>query len=177
MQQEIWKDIPGYLGLYKVSNLGNVIGTKRKGTNGAPLKQHVSKAGYYYIHLYKNGVGKPFKIHRLVAITFIPNPENKSQINHKDGNKLNNNVENLEWATPKENTQHALKVLNVKRCSGIKHPKSLKIAIYENGKYVGISYGHHSTAKRIGCSPSGVEYLLKNQTTSKKGFKLKVLCK
>lgn len=69
--------------------------------------------GYLYVDLYKNGKRKRFYIHRLVAETFIPNPENKPYINHIDGNPKNNNVGNLEWCTPLENVEHASKVLGV----------------------------------------------------------------
>lgn len=69
--------------------------------------------GYLYVDLYKNGKRKRFYIHRLVAETFIPNPENKPYINHIDGNPKNNNVSNLEWCTPLENVEHASKVLGV----------------------------------------------------------------
>jgi len=72
------------------------------------LKQQTDKQGYKTIKLYDDGDGtyKRYKIHRLVAITYIPNPNNLLQVNHKDGNKQNNHVDNLEWVTPKENTQH-----------------------------------------------------------------------
>ncbi len=103
--KEIWKDIPNYKGLYQASNLGRV---KNKKTNKI-LKSSLSmKNGYNQLVLCKNDEHKVFKIHRLIAKTFIPNPENKPQVNHIDGNKQNNNVENLEWCTIKENLNHAI---------------------------------------------------------------------
>lgn len=101
MNKEIWKDIKGYEGLYQVSNMGEV---RRVGRN-KPL--YKSLRNYYGVKLSKNNIKKYFNIHKLVAETFIPNLSNKEQVNHIDGNKLNNNVENLEWVTPSENTKHA----------------------------------------------------------------------
>ena len=114
--EEIWKDVVGYEGLYQVSNLGRVrsLDHMRRCKNheymqkGRILKNGFDRGkAYFRICLSKNGIVEYFTIHRLVAQTFIPNPENKPQVNHKDGNKLNNNVNNLEWATVSENIQHA----------------------------------------------------------------------
>lgn len=111
-QKEIWKDIPKYERLYKVSNYGNVKSMpKRIGRynrkNIILLKPKLHKSGYIQYCLTKNGVAKSFLAHRIVAETFIDNHMNKSQVNHIDGNKANNQVINLEWCTPKENTRHA----------------------------------------------------------------------
>jgi hypothetical protein len=91
---------------YEVSTLGNI----RNVLTGKVLRQSI-KCGYFHVTLTYNKLSKSFKIHRLVAITFIENPENKSDVNHKDKNKLNNKLENLEWMTRKEN--------NIHRCQGI----------------------------------------------------------
>lgn len=90
---EIWKDINGYIGLYQVSNLGNVKSIKRN----VILKPNSHTKGYLKVHLYKGGVKSAKYIHRLVAESFIPNPKNYLQVNHKDENKKNNIVDNLEW--------------------------------------------------------------------------------
>lgn len=109
MENEIWKDVVGYDGLYQVSNLGRVKSVGSYYHKEIILKEQFFKQGYSKTTLYKKGKPKSFKTHRLVALAFIHNPENKPQINHKDGNKSNNCVDNLEWVSAKENMQHALK--------------------------------------------------------------------
>ena len=121
--KEIWKDIKDYEGLYQVSNLGRVKSceryrkTKNNGKCIVPekiLKLNTGKDGYLRIDLCYNNKHKNCQVHRLVAQTFIPNPENKPQVNHIDCNRQNNNVSNLEWVTPQENTQHAKKLGRLK---------------------------------------------------------------
>ena len=109
--KEIWRDIKEYEGLYKVSNLGRVK-TLHSGKN--KMKNNIKKFrkchdGYYRVNLYKEKhIKSPF-VHRLVAQAFIPNPNNYSCINHKDENKLNNNVNNLEWCTKQYNNKYSAK--------------------------------------------------------------------
>ena len=103
--KEEWKDIEGYEGLYRVSNTGKVLSVRRNrefSLNPNPL--------YVNVSLSKEGDSKSFSVHRLVAKAFVPNPENKTDVNHIDGNKLNNNSWNLEWTTKSENIKHALKL-------------------------------------------------------------------
>ena len=119
--EEIWKDIKGYEGLYQISNLGRVKSISRKintfygyrKTKEKILKSSYDKDGYLKITITNNWKHKTHKIHRLVAEAFIPNPDNKPTINHIDGNKLNNSIDNLEWATRKEQTKHMHEVLKV----------------------------------------------------------------
>ena len=95
---EIWKDIKGYEGLYQVSNLGRVKSLKRTTTKEHILKYHYTKRGYCRISLFKNGHKKNFFVHLLVMNTFNPNNTDRMlQVNHKDENKLNNCIDNLEW--------------------------------------------------------------------------------
>ena len=101
---EEWKDIKGYEGLYKISNLGNIKNFKNQ-----IHASSIDKYGYLQVVLYYKEKPKCFRVHRLVAEAFIPNPENKPTVNHKDGNKQNNCIGNLEWNTIKENSQHAWK--------------------------------------------------------------------
>lgn len=105
--KEVWKDIKGYEGSYKVSNLGRIQSNK----NNRPkiLKFGYNAKGYDLVHLCKHGEKKSFKVHRLVLIAFDCNLDNKPQVNHIDGNKNNNNLFNLEWCTNKENIEHAVK--------------------------------------------------------------------
>lgn len=106
MSKEIWKDIEGYEGLYQVSNLGRVKSKLRKGR----ILKPINTKKYYSVILCKNSTTKEIYVHRLVAYAFIPNPQNKPFINHIDGNKQNNYVENLEWCTQSENCRHAYKI-------------------------------------------------------------------
>lgn len=101
LNSEIWKDIQGYEGLYKVSNLGRV--KNRKGLIMSPELYH---KGYYRVQLYNKGKRKHERINRLVALAFIPNPNNYPMVNHKDENKLNNKADNLEWCTHKYNCNY-----------------------------------------------------------------------
>ena len=112
--EEIWKDIPGYEGVYQVSNLGQVKSLqmwssvqRRYCQREKIMKQYQSTTGYFQINLKTEGTRKLGLVHRLVAQAFIPNPDNKPQVNHKDGNKRNNSVSNLEWVTNAENMDHA----------------------------------------------------------------------
>lgn len=107
--KEIWKNIDDYNGLYQVSNLGNVLSINWNNTNSTKLLTPYIHGGYLRVGIRTNKCLKNYMIHRLVAKAFIPNPLNKPQINHIDGNKLNNRVDNLEWVTAQENTQHAIK--------------------------------------------------------------------
>jgi hypothetical protein len=110
-----WAEIKGYEGLYQVSSFGIVRslpriikqGSRVVRVNGKTLTQCNDGRGYRIVVLSKNGVHKSIRVHRLVADAFLSNPENKSEVNHIDGNKENNKVSNLEWATRSENMAHA----------------------------------------------------------------------
>lgn len=105
--QEIWKDIPGYEELYQISNLGRVRSYKL-GYKFCDRLVYKHK-GYIRTALCKNNRCIHFYVHRLVAQVFLPNPDNLPEVNHKDGNKTNNCVDNLEWCTRQENMNHARK--------------------------------------------------------------------
>lgn len=109
--EKVWKQIPGYEGLYEVSSDGEVRSNKRATTSGKILKQYVSKRnGYCYVCLSKDNKATTKRVHGLVASAFFGERVEGSQINHKDGNKRNNRVENLEYCTQSENMRHAYKM-------------------------------------------------------------------
>lgn len=141
---EVWKDIPNYESLYQASSLGKIRSlahTRKNGTNEYKQKGKILKfnknnyGGYYRVCLCKDGKSKSYWVHRLIALTFIDNPQNKETVNHINGNKLDNRLENLEWATQKEQVEHMHNVLgvpysNYKYC----HIKKRKRIIRNDGK-------------------------------------------
>ena len=129
---EIWKDIKNYEGLYQVSNLGRVRSLDHIRKNGKKenqiylskgriLKAAVQKkGGYVFVVLSKDGKTKGYRVHRLVADAFIDNPNNYRCVNHKDENKTNNNVNNLEWCTHKYNNNYGTKPLRIAKANSKK---------------------------------------------------------
>lgn len=110
--QPKWKDIVGYENEYQINQFGEIRTLKDspKLKKYDVLKPQISKRnGYVYQMLYKNGKEKLLRVHRLVAMAFLPNPNNLPQVNHKDGNKQNNSVDNLEWCEQSDNMKHAYK--------------------------------------------------------------------
>ena len=117
-ESEIWKDVVGYEGLYKVSNKGDIYSVGRislqgRKIGGQSLKPICNKYGYLRVNLCKDGKVKSKYNHRIVAQAFVPNPNNYPAINHKDENKTNNYVENLEWCTYKYNANHGTRIKRI----------------------------------------------------------------
>lgn len=156
---EEWKDIKGYEGLYQVSNFGRVK-SFQTGSDYI-LNQVKDWDGYMQLQLYKNNKPTTCKIHRLVANAFIPNPENKPQVNHIDEDKTNNMVSNLEWATAKENCNHGT---HNERIS--KPVKAIDIANGEWNEY----YSTRECARQLSIDHSSITKQLKGKLRRVGGY-------
>lgn len=168
---EIWKKVNEF-GDYQVSNMGNIkspdfvlqVPTGQKYIRkGKILKPYKSKKGYLNCDLRINGKRKNVQVHRFVALAFIDNPENKPQVNHKDGNKTNNCVENLEWCTNSENQIHAFK--NNLQKGDFSHPNSkltLEQVLYiKNHCIIGSKeYGMQAMAKKFNICHNSVKQII-----------------
>lgn len=119
MRKEEWRMIPGYEGLYMVSSIGRV-----KNCRTGKIMKPFEYKGYLQISLTKNGIRKTYRVHRLVAMAFIPNPNNLPEVNHKDEDGSNNCVDNLEWCTRKYNNNYGTRVTRAAK------KKSIKVAQY-----------------------------------------------
>ena len=178
---EVWKDATGYEGIYECSSLGHIRTAKGKTTyrtlNGKEqkkiwkqriLKDKNPKGREFRISLWKDGELKDWQAHRLIAMTFIPNPENKPCINHIDGNPKNNQVNNLEWTTYTENQNHAFEndlvgtnkkiVLISKDTSDEYHFRSMSKA----SLFMGRNCGYISNRINLGKDIPGYDYVLKD---------------
>ena len=113
MKKELWKDIKDYEGHYQVSNWGRIKSIKFG--KERILKPVTDRHGYLLVSLWKNNKQKTYKVHRLVAEAFIPNPYNLPQVNHKDENPLNNNVNNLEWCNSKYNCNFGTRIERISK--------------------------------------------------------------
>lgn len=153
------KEIKGYEGLYYIDEKANIYTTKRKGTNQETISQHDDRRGYFSVQLFKNGVGTRFKVHRLVAEAFIPNPENKPTVDHIDRDRRNNDISNLRWATYIEQRNN--------QTSGER-----KVIASKNGvesHYISIS----ECAREIGSNSGNVTAVCKGKRKSANGYKIR----
>lgn len=181
------KDVKGYEKLYGITEYGEIWSYPKKSNNnkngkwlkpGEGGKNRKIGRGYKQVLLYKNGIGRNFRIHRLVAETFICNPQNKPQINHIDGNTKNNNMINLEWATGTENNKHAyetgLKVVSQKtrdmaKITCIENNKLKRKLSYETAQNIRLVFFQKKTtyaniARKFNTTGRIVAGIIKNNT-------------
>lgn len=162
MQQEIWKDIPGYDGMYQVSNLGRVKSYMNQYGHGIRfMNGELTKTGYIQVSLTKRGKQQRFKIHRLVAMAFIPNPDSLPQINHKNETKTDNRVENLEWCTAKYNVNYGSCIQR----RSITNGKSVRCTDTGN-----IFYSCGDAARKMGLDFSHIAKCCRSELSAHKGF-------
>lgn len=177
----MWKPVKGYEGVYEISDSGEVRSVDRHVTcsNGAIykrkgklLKQSVTigrgskdhKCGYSVVNLRMPGHAKVWPVHKLVALAFIPNELGLPTINHKDGNKQNNAVANLEWVSFRDNNVHALKC-------GLRSPRGNKIAQFtKDGQFVAEYASMMDAERRTGVTHMNISQCLSGRTNSAGGF-------
>lgn len=158
--EEIWKDIAGYEGHYKAGSLGNIMSLERQITNSRYgkgkikqrlLKGQLKKSGYIEVQLRLDAVMEKFKAHRLIANAFISNPLNKPVVNHKNGIKSDNRVENLEWCTHSENGKHAFKIGLKKSPYGKVNKRSNKVVQMDlGGNFINIFDSYAIASQKTG---------------------------
>lgn len=174
-ENEIWKDILGYEKSYQVSNFGRVkslsFKTKNRfscfNINGKILKQQKTKFGYFRITI--GSKTKSFLVHRLVAEAFIPNPENYPQVNHIDENKINNNLSNLEWCSPKYNVNYGTGIKRKKISA--QNTSCCKIVIqYDLNMNFVKKYKSTSEASRNGFHQSHISSCARGERKTHKNF-------
>ena len=169
----MWKAIRGYEGYYEVSDCGEVRSVDRYVKNrgnfmrrltGKTMEQTVAANGYCVVNLRKNRTSNVVCVHRLVSEAFIENPEHKETVNHIDGNKLNNNVTNLEWSTYSENNTHALK-------TNLRKPRGNKIFQYDkNGNLVSTYQSACEASRTTGIGRELISACLNHYIQSAGGF-------
>ena len=154
--KEIWKDKKDYEGHYQVSNWGRIKSIKFG--KERILKQNI-RCGYYYVNLYKNNIKKQYPVHRLVAEVFIDNPDNLPQVNHKDENKTNNNVDNLEWCSVLYNNTYGTRLQKVSEKMRNRKEWSKPIDVYDlNMNFIETLPSIEECGRKYNVSPCNVSY-------------------
>ncbi|MBR2732732.1 MAG: HNH endonuclease [Selenomonadaceae bacterium] len=170
MQSEIWKEIPGYNGCYLISKTGKVYSRKI----GREMKQIDRGNGYLFVRLCNGGKTKNVMIHRLVAFAFVPNPCGYVEIDHIDGNKKNNNCENLHFVSHVDNMRNPN--TKNKRYDAIKKKQGIPVIALLNGNIVGKYSCLMDAARDLGLSCSHIAKHLKGYFTHVKGYQFKQEC-
>lgn len=168
MSVEIWKPVVGFEGLYEVSNMGRVKSLKRLHTKERIIAQSLNHKGYARVTLWKENKQRKFSVHRLVAKAFIPNLDNLPQVNHKDENKQNNNVWNLEWCTQLEN--HRYGTVNERISASLtNNPKKSKpvSAFDDEGNLVNTYPSIYEASRQMGVSASSISSCIKGRNRMK----------
>lgn len=176
----IWKDVIGFEGLYEVSSTGLVRSKNKPNATNPSITNFLSNScdvvGYLTVTLYNNeqNLRKTFKVHRLVSEAFIPNPQNKPHVNHKDLKRSNNNVENLEWVTFKENLDHSVLMQpeKHKKCGSDNGNYRGDIHIYKDGELKYIARGRDELEK-LNFSSKSVYSIIDRDKKSHKGYTFK----
>lgn len=170
--EELWKPVIGFEGLYEVSNFGNVRSLERNGTikGGRMMAKVLDNYGYYMCKLRNKNIIKMPKIHRLVAQSFIPNPDNKPQVNHINGDKLDNRVENLEWVTSRENIMHAVDNGLINVLGNTNNFLGYKVEQIKDGKVINTFETISKASRETGVCRSGIEKVLKGKQKTSGGY-------
>jgi hypothetical protein len=181
-QEEIWKDVIGYEKLYQVSNTGKIKSLSRdvpftnrwghritRKCKELILKPRITNLGYFRVHLLKNGIDNLHSLHRIVAKAFLQNPNNHPQVNHKDGDKSNNNDWNLEWCNNSHNQLHAYKLGLNHTASGFEDSQSKPVLHIFNG--IETKYGSIKLAqKHTGICGGTIGLVIKRNECIKQGL-------
>lgn len=161
-EKATYNEVPGYE-RYLIDRSGNVYSTHSKRL----LKQEVDKDGYRRVTLTMGGKSKHFGVHRLVAMAYINNPKAAPEVNHKDGNKENNDVSNLEWVTTRENIQHAIKLGLRENRPGHSHRGVVKIF---NGEAIATFKSTREAARKTGVNQARIVICCRGNGKSAGGF-------